>query len=495
VTNPPTTATDISQVRPGGTLTYLSASEVSTLDPAVIRVGGPVSQGQPLAALFDVLIFQDTTGGISPQVAESITSTDGVTWQLKVRPKVNFTDGTPYDAEAVRFNWQRVLDPATASPNLGAASAIKSLDVVDALTLRITLASAFGQFPRAIARNLAGVGSPTAIRAKGSRFGSEPVGAGPFILKEWIRDSRMVMTRNPNYWNAPRPYLDQVVIRPLPDTVQRTNSLLAAEAQMMIQANLQEGKRAADAGYNIPATILSGGATMDLNNTKPPFNDARVRRAFAYAFNFDEYNSTVENGLNVPVTAMFIKGSPFYDPTLVLPTNNPTEAQKLFDQVASDNGGKATEFTVTGTTTSANRMQYFQAKLSQFKNVKVNVEIVTAAQVVTKSLAKDFQAIVAAHQYVDPEPDFYQALFSGSATNNTGFKNTEMDNALAAGRSSLDVNTRINAYKQVQRIFAEQVPWLYYASLPTETVYPPRVQDVVVIEDGVPLFDRVWFKS
>jgi peptide/nickel transport system substrate-binding protein len=102
--------------------------------------------------------------------------------------------------------------------------------------------------------------------------------------------------------------------------------------------------------------------------------------------------------------------------------------------------------------------------------------------------------IVNAHQYVDPEPDFYSALLSTSPSNITGISNTSMDAALNTGRSSLDLNTRINAYKTVQQIFIDQVPWLYYSSLQLFHVYVPALQDVQLIEDGVPLFDRVWFK-
>jgi peptide/nickel transport system substrate-binding protein len=449
----------------------------------------------PLVALFDVIVYEDTTGAISPQTAQSLTSTDATIWTLKLRPNITFTDGTPYDANAIKFNWQRILDPANASPNLGAASIVKTLDAVDSLTLRITLTGPFGQFPRAIARNMAAVGSPKAIQANPTGFASNPVGAGPFVLKSWVRDSAMTMTRNPNYWDAPRPYLDQLVIRPLADTVQRTNSLLAGEAQMAIQANLAEGKRAADAGYSIPATILSGGATFEFNNTKPPFSDVRLRKAIAYSFNFSAYNAAVENNLNTPVTAMFTQGSPFYDPSLTLPTNSPQQAQALFDAIAADNGGKATEFTISCSITSANRCQFLQAAIQAFKNVKVNVESLAAAALVQKQNTKDYQMIVTAHQYVDPEPDLYASLLSTSASNISGFKDTNMDAALNAGRSSLDLNARIAAYKQVQQIFIDQVPWLYYASLPTETVYAPKVQDVQTIEDGVPLFARIWLKS
>jgi peptide/nickel transport system substrate-binding protein len=492
VTAPPTTAPS-SNIHPGGTLTYISGSEVGSLDPAMLRVGGPVSQGQPLVALFDVIVFEDTTGAITPQTAQSLTSSDAVVWTLKLQPNIKFSDGTPYDANAIKFNWQRILDPATASPNLGAASVIKSLDVVDAQTLRITLTGPAGQFPRAIARNLSAIGSPTALRANATAFASNPIGAGPFVLKSWLRDSAMTMVRNPNYWDAPRPYVDQLIIRPLTDTTQRTSTLITGDAQMAIQQNLAEGKRAADAGFNNPATILSGGATFDLNNTTPPFNDVRVRKAVAYAYNFAAYNASVENNLNQPVTNMFIPGSPFYDPSLVLPTNNPQQAQALFDQVFADTG-KQIEFTISCSPTSANRCQFLQGDFQAFNHVKVNVESLTAATLVGKQNSKDYQMITDARQYVDPEPDFYSALLSTSASNVTGFKDPNMDAALNAGRSSLDLNARIAAYKQVQQIFIDQVPWLYYAALPSETLYSQKVQDVHTIEDGVPLFDRIWLK-
>jgi peptide/nickel transport system substrate-binding protein len=132
---------------------------------------------------------------------------------------------------------------------------------------------------------------------------------------------------------------------------------------MMLQASAPDAKRAASAGNQTLVAILSGGATFDFNTAKPPFNDVRLRRAVALAFNWDEYNAAAEGGLGVPVVTMFIKGSPFYDPTLVLPTNNPQQAQQLFDQVASDSGGNATVITMTGTTTSAPRLQYLQGKL------------------------------------------------------------------------------------------------------------------------------------
>src|SRR3954467_6139729 len=96
-------------------------------------------------------------GGITPLTATSLTSPDGLVWTLKLRPNIKFSDGTAYDASAVKFNWARVQDPATGSPGASIAKAMKTIDVVDPLTVRVTLTDVQGQFPRAVARALPAV--------------------------------------------------------------------------------------------------------------------------------------------------------------------------------------------------------------------------------------------------------------------------------------------------------------------------------------------------
>src|SRR3954471_5990599 len=105
--------------------------------------------------------------------------------------------------------------------------------VVDATTLTMTLKAKNAVFPQLMAL-MPFVGSPTAFRQLGAdRFARAPVGGGPFVLRSWVPDAEMMLTRNPNYWNAPLPNLDQLVMRPVPDDTQRINSLCAAEANLI----------------------------------------------------------------------------------------------------------------------------------------------------------------------------------------------------------------------------------------------------------------------
>src|SRR5262249_27849209 len=132
-------------------------------------------------ALYDYLVgVNSKTFEVEPRIAQSITgSSDSKTWTIKIRPDVKFSDGTAYDAEAVKFNWERMGDPANKSPMASAAQTIASMEVTDPLTLVVTLKAVNAQFPRLVATRLGLIGSPTAIKADPTGFGTKPVGAGP----------------------------------------------------------------------------------------------------------------------------------------------------------------------------------------------------------------------------------------------------------------------------------------------------------------------------
>jgi peptide/nickel transport system substrate-binding protein len=234
-----TTTSATGQPQSGGTFTFEFPSEVRSMDPTI--AGGSALSGEPprLLAVYDGLVIVDTaTDKVTMGTAQSVTSPDNVTWTLKLKPNIKFTDGTPYDAAAVMYNWQRQATTATA-PSYGLMKTVKSMVVVDPLTMMITLAAPNGVFPRNIsAGSINYIGSPTAIQKEGQNFGSAPVGAGPFIMKNWIRDSQMTLVRNPTYWNAPKPYIDTLVIKVILDDTQRYNSVNAGEGDSMLLSTL-----------------------------------------------------------------------------------------------------------------------------------------------------------------------------------------------------------------------------------------------------------------
>jgi len=276
VTSAPTTA-PAADVQPGGTITYLKVSDITGFDPSVLTYGGS-SDGPPGYMVFDVLFYNDPKDGlVKPQVADSLTTNDATTWTMKLKPNIRFTDGTAYDANAVKFNWQRLQDPKLAAKTAASANLMQSIDVIDPLTLRLTLKQKNAVFPYSVSQ-IPFIGSPAAIQQKGDGFMSDPVGAGPFTLKQWVRNGSMTFVRNPNYWAAPRPYVDQVIIKPITDEAQRINSFAAGEANLVFTGVPDSAAQLQKSGGVPYPAILNGGKQIAFNVRKAPFNDAERAR-------------------------------------------------------------------------------------------------------------------------------------------------------------------------------------------------------------------------
>src|SRR5438067_6079085 len=178
---PTTVARD--DIQPGGTITMFIAGDIQNLDPITMQNSGSTDAIRG-SAVYDMLLYSDLkTSTITPQTAESLTSADALVWTLKLHPNIKFSDGTPYDAAAVRFNWLRLQDPKNAAARATQANTIAQMDVVDAVTLKITLKSKNAVFP-GVAALIPFIASPKAIQDKGSNYGNDPVGAGPFLLKQ-----------------------------------------------------------------------------------------------------------------------------------------------------------------------------------------------------------------------------------------------------------------------------------------------------------------------
>src|SRR5262249_49495672 len=150
VTSAPTTQKP-ADVQVGGTITFLKGSDPLGYDP--INLNAATGADAPTSyAVYGALVYSDPADGqVKPQMADSLTSTDAVVWNLKLRPNVKFTDGTVYDANAVKFNWARLQDPNNHAQRASQANTIASMDVVDPLNLKITLKAKNAIFPQTVA--------------------------------------------------------------------------------------------------------------------------------------------------------------------------------------------------------------------------------------------------------------------------------------------------------------------------------------------------------
>src|SRR6185503_18108178 len=219
----------------GGSLTVGLELDIPGFDP--LKVGVYDTSANIAASLIlETLVGLDNDGKATPSLALSWSSSDDFrTWTFKLRPDVKFHDGTPFNAAAVKWNFDRQKDPKNNCRCAFYIANTLSVEAPDDLTVVYKLKDPAVNMPALLTRpdQNSTIHSPSAVQAKGDDYNRNPVGTGPFVLKSWTAGDRMVTERNPNYWDKGKPYLDRVVLRPLPRSQARFESLMAGESDII----------------------------------------------------------------------------------------------------------------------------------------------------------------------------------------------------------------------------------------------------------------------
>jgi len=487
-TTPASDGTSGDEPQTGGTLTFLSTSTGINIDPAT---NSDVSYES--YAVFDSLIHEEEgTGELVYRLAESLESEDSVVWVLTLRADVEFSDGTALDAEAVKLNWERVA--AGTATGAVSAQSIKTMEVVDERTLEVTLTEPNPRFPSTVALDLTFIGSPAAIEAEGDQFGLKPIGAGPFLQESVTEGTEVVLVRNPTYWDAPKPYLDKVIISGVADADQRYNSLVTGEADVLaVEAALHLVTKAEGQGLDVARPATSGAVGLQLNLTKAPFDDPTARLALAHAIDSQGLVDTVLSGGVPAFTSLFSEESPFYDESIEWPTYDPEAAQELIDEYAAEHGG-ALEVSLFLPDFFKDYGEYLQTQLSAFENLEVTVDLVDFGTFFDRVATGDFQATIDAPGFADPEPTVSTRWRTGGSNNFGGYSNPEMDTALEAGRIGTDEASRRDAYSEMQALLAADLPDVWFSPFAHLYITTPAVHGAVYA-NYVLLFTDVWLEQ
>lgn len=479
--------------QPGGILTQIIQSENQGFDPTKMGINGASTDGTGGAALYDALLYNDPFDGQThPNIADSMSSPDGLVWTMKIHPNVKFSDGTPYDANAVKFNYLRHQDPATGSIRAGFANQIGDMTVVDPLTLKLTLKAVNFLFPRIVATNLGWIASPQALQQSGD-YNTHPVGAGPFLFKSWARGSSMTFVRNPNYWRAPLPYLDGLVLKIITDSVQQGNSYKANEGDILSgpsQATAESFKN----DSKIVSLELLAGTNVEFNVAKGPFADVRLRRAWVHAFDRTAYAAAFK--LTRPQNSVMPPVTPYYDPAVVQLPFDQNAATTEFAQVVADQGPLNITLGYVSNAQTQPIAEYIQAIMQKYKDIKVTLQPATLQVAISKLTSGDFQAYEFGGSYNDPDPWAQNFLCnSRPAPNVVGFCDPKFDQLAATGRSSQDVAARVAAYKEAQKIIYDQAPMMYYEPAINFFVFRSNLHDVRQFENGAIFYGDLWIQT
>ena len=483
----PVDTTTPPEVVTGGTATVVQPADAATLDPTTL-VNAPSTAALLGNALYDALYTISPEGDFQPRIATDFSSDDGITWTMTLRDDVTFSDGTPFDAAAVKAQWEELQTNVRASAR-SYFEAIASMEVIDATTFRVVLTSPNHYFDN-VATTLTAVWipSPTAKAAEGDNFGNEPVGAGPFVLKSRTPGAETVLERNPTYWQEGLPKLDTLVVQAVREPQQQADAVFTGAAQAGVNMSDAAAVSAMDEdGYTVLGVDQIGGVPWLFNSQHAPFDDIRARKAVYLALDMEALDDTVTGGVTEVPTHFFPESSPFHNPDLAFPEPDPEEAQRLFDELAAE--GNTVSFTITtpgGITTE--KATAVQTQLAAFENVQVETRVVDASNYGLTLFTGDFDLAPYGVGGIDPEPQV-ESLRSDWSVPIASLGSAVIDQAVADGREATSLEDRKAAYDR----FAAELNEIYKFKWMNRdrgwAVQGPDVSGMVLYGMGSPLVD------
>lgn len=465
-------------------------AEPQSLDPHTVTA---TNDFRILVNIYDGLVrYKDGTLDVEPALAESwAVSDDGKTYTFKLRQGVKFHDGSDFNAEAVKFNFDRMLKEDHPFYNTGPFplsfnfSSIDAVNVLDEHTVEFKLKEPFAPFLSNLAYPTGLVVSPEEVKKYGKEFGRHPSGTGPFKFAEWQSGQRVVVERNPDYWDT-APALEAVVFRPITDANTRVAEMMAGGLDVMVEVppdNLATFKQDANfavaeqAGPHVWFTIL--------NAKSGPFADKKVRQAANYAVNKQGLVDNVLQGSATvaagPIPPAFNwvenKTEPYpYDPekAKALLAEAGASNPEIRFYVAEGGSGMLDPITMGAAIQADLQAVGFKVKIETY-------EWNTFLGRVNPGLGGKADMAEMAWMTNDPDTVPYLTLRSDALPDKGGFNsgyysNPKVDELLEKARSSTDQTERGKLYGEVQSIVHDDAPWLFVANWKQNAVTTAAVE-------------------
>jgi peptide/nickel transport system substrate-binding protein len=453
----------------GGSVTIAMSSDIDGFDPASSHFD---NTGLTYAnAVFDTLTSVAADGSIRPHLAASVTpNADMTQWTVTLRPNVKFHDGSPLTADVVAQNFHALKTSALTGQ---AVTPVTGVTTSGDLSITFHCQEPLVAFPAYLCTQ---VGYVVALaQLDNTTSGSQnPIGTGPFKIVSWEPNVSFIVERNPDYWHKGLPYLDKVTFKPIVSDESRESSLRSGTVDLMVShdpgiiADLQS-----NANFQQVTDLHTsvGQPDMDfimLNVEAAPLNDLTVRQALAYATNAPEVVRLFGRGVQTPNTSMFPPGSIYRPADNGYPQYNLTKAKQLVAQAKANHGGELT--LNLADITDPRQAEIIQAVGSMWEaaGFKVNLNQIQQVTYIDNLVGGSFQA-AADEQFGSPDPDLNYVWLSPTtanppiALNFARNKDPRIETALQQGRTHAEREARIEAYQTVDKLLAEDLPYLWFS--------------------------------
>jgi peptide/nickel transport system substrate-binding protein len=441
----------------GGTLKLGVQADPAELDPHKTSL---TAAWHVIEHVYETLVTTDQTLAPLPGLAESWeVSDDGITYTFALRQGVTFHNGRAFVADDVKYSYERILDPATASPVVDELSSIDTIEVVDDQTVKINLKTADSSFLAKLMGGSIAIVPKEVVEENGDLM-QTMVGTGPFTFVEYVPNSTVTLERYADYWDAPLPYLDGLDIQIIPDNTARTTALVTGTVDIIEYAPVQdlpifEDDDTIDVTGNENTNIRY----MGVNVTREPFDKPEVRQAIAKAIDRGPIVDAAVFGAGTPTNVIF---PPTYWAGIEseIPPVDIEGAKALLEQAGLADGFSCAIQSWAQYPFLSNAAIVIQEQLRQI-GIEAEVDLQENAVLLENYFAGNWDlSVTGTSAYVDPNDVIQSNFGTDQASNGMGYSNPEVDKLIAEGIATTDQDARAEIYGEIQRILLEDLPWI-----------------------------------
>ncbi|MCM3763207.1 glutathione ABC transporter substrate-binding protein [Alkalihalobacillus oceani] len=455
----------------GGELVIALLSDARALDP---HGSNDTPSSNVYYNIYESLVKYNENMELEPGLAESWDAIDETTWEFKLREGVTFHDGSEFNADVVKANIDRVLDPAIASPRSFLFDMISEVNVIDPYTVQFVTEYPFAPLPAHLAHNGGGMISPELIAADyeameageepGSVINNGPIGTGFFKFDSWNPGTEIRLVRNDDYWGEPAK-LDSVVFKVVPEDLTRISELETGASHVSEPLSPADVQRVESTnGLHVnrqPSVALT---YIGFNAEKEPFDNKLVRQAISMAIDKDSIIQGIYDGAGVPAIGPIAPDVFGYDENATGLEYNPERAKELLAEAGYPDGFSTTLWT----NDDRERMDiatFTQAALAEI-GVHAEIEVVEWGAYLDQTASGAHDMFVLGWTTVTGDGDYgmYPLFHSsnfGEPGNRTFLSNPELDDLLEQARQNPDPDERLELYSQIQEILVDEAPMLY----------------------------------
>lgn len=453
-------------------LVIMLASDPTSLDPHAANDGNSL---YIMGTMYDKLVYLDEDFEITPGLAESLEPISDTIWEAKIREGVKFHDGSELNAEVVKANLDRILDPEVAAPVSFLFTMISEVNVIDPYTIQIVTEYPFASMPAHLAHPAGSIISKESIDADyaavkdgGDPFAvvnETPVGTGPFKFEKRDHGVSVTVVKNDDYWDTEKAKSDSITFKTIPEEFTRIAELETGGADIIYPVSPVDIGQIEDSGEGHVQQSKSSNLTyLGFNTEVAPFDDKKVRQAISMAINKDNVIEGVLDGVATPAIGPLAPTVFGYTDDIDTIDYDVEKAKELLAEAGYEDGFE-TKILTYDSGANQDLAVFLQSELKGI-GIDAAVETVETGAYLEATGAGNTEMFIGAWGTVTLDADYglypmFHSSSKGAPGNRSFLDNAEIDELLQSAREETDADKRLELYKEAQNLLADEAPAVY----------------------------------